>query len=73
MDAQLSTRIDAQIKQAIETTCKKMGVKLRYFVEEAIVDKLEEILDANEIKQLRSEPTVSFEKVIKDLEKNGKI
>ncbi|MBF0107345.1 MAG: hypothetical protein HQM16_18700 [Deltaproteobacteria bacterium] len=73
MQTQLATRMDPQIKKAIDEVCKKLGIKLSKFIEDAVLDKLEEFLDTRDLAKLRKEPTRSFEAVIKDLESHGKI
>ena len=73
MIIQLATRIDEKIKKAIEDTCKQFGIKMNRFIEEALLDKLEEFIDAKEINKLKKEPTRSFDLVVKDLQAHGKI
>lgn len=73
MVIQLATRVDEKVKKAVEKVCQQKGLKISHFVEEALIDKLEEIWDVQEIENLRKEPTRSFEDVIKDLKKHGKI
>jgi len=64
--AQLSTRIDLRIKKALTAACKQGGVKMGRFVEDALVDRLEELADSGEIERLRREPTRPFEEVLRE-------
>lgn len=70
---QLATRINAEVKKAVEEICELRGLKMNRFIEEALIDKLEELQDLEDLNRIRFEPTRSLEDVIKDLELNGKI
>ena len=65
--AQLATRIDSRVKKAIEKMCKTRGLKIGHFVENALIDKLEELDDIEDIKRIRREPTRPLRDVIHDL------
>lgn len=71
--AQLATKIDEDIKDALVEYCENSGLKIRRFLEEAILDKLEELQDHAEIASLRRDKTVDFEDVIHRLKKSGKL
>ncbi|OGQ22005.1 MAG: hypothetical protein A3I05_01395 [Deltaproteobacteria bacterium RIFCSPLOWO2_02_FULL_44_10] len=71
--SQLATKIDSDIKKALETVCKERGYKMNRFIEEAILDKLEELEDIEDIKSLRREPTRPLKEILKDLKAHGKI
>ena len=71
--SQLATRIDSRVKKAIEKTCKARGLKIGRFVEDALIDKLEELADIEDIKKIRRESTRSLEEVVHDLGLDGKI
>lgn len=73
MSLQLATRIDNKVKKAVSAACRQMGVKMKHFVEEALLDKLEEYLDLKEVARLRKEAVRPLEDVIRDLEHHGKI
>ena len=62
---QLAARIDARVKEAMERICEVRGLKMNRFVEDAIIDKLEELEDIEDLKSIRHEPTLSV--VLKDL------
>lgn len=70
---QLATKIDEDVKDAVETVCKERGLKMNRFIEDALVDKLEELEDLEDIKTLRKEPTRPLSEVLKDLKASGKI
>ncbi len=67
MDVQLGARIDRKIKQAIQSVCNAKGLKLSRFVEDALLDKLEEMVDASEIAKLRREPSRPLSEVLRAL------
>ena len=70
---QLATRIDIRVKKAIEKTCEMRGLKIGRFVENALIDKLEELADLEDIKKIRREPTRALAEVIRDLGLDGAI
>jgi antitoxin component of RelBE/YafQ-DinJ toxin-antitoxin module len=62
--ATLSTIIDSRIKRAATAFCKKRGLKLRYLVEQALLEQLEDELDLQAFLQRRNEDTISFEDIL---------
>jgi hypothetical protein len=70
---QLATKIDEDIKDALDAFCEDRGLKINRFIEDAILDKLEEYEDVSDLKKLRNESFRSFDDVLKDLKKSGKI
>lgn len=64
---QLATRIDKRVKQAIEEVCNARGLKMNRFIEEALIDKLEELEDIEDLKNIRFESTRPLEDIVKDL------
>jgi hypothetical protein len=70
---QLATRIDATVKKAVETVCQIKGLKMNRFIEEALIDKLEEIDDIEDLKKIRFEKSRPLADVLKDLKLDGKI
>ena len=71
--AQLAARIDGRVKKAIEVLCESRGLKMNRFIEEALLDKLEELDDIEDLKKIRREKTRTLAEVIKALGLNGKI
>lgn len=70
---QLATKIDESVKEALDAFCEEKGLKIGRFLEDAILDKLEEYEDISDLKNLRRESFRPFDDVLKDLKKSGKI
>ena len=68
---QLATRIDSRVKKAVEDVCRTRGLKMNRFIEDALVDKLEELQDVDDLKRIRCEPSRPIEDVLRDLERDG--
>ncbi len=62
---QLATRIDVQVKRAVEELCEARGLKMNRFIEEALIDKLEELEDIEDLKLIRSEATRPLSSIFK--------
>ena len=65
--AQIAVRVDGRLKRAVAEACRARGVKLTRFVQEALLDKLEEIADAEDVPRLRREPSRPLRQLIRDL------
>ena len=63
----LTARINKKVKKLADNWCKSQGLVIARFIEEAILDKLEENFDLKEIEILRREPTRPFSEVMKEL------
>lgn len=61
----LSTIIDSEIKKAATQYCNQRGIKLQYFVEQAIVEQLEDEIDLAAYHQRKDEETVSLEQILR--------
>jgi len=72
-EKQLATKISEHVKKAMEEVCRERGLKMNRFIENAIIDKLEELEDIEDLKHLRKETFRTLSDVIKDLKKHGKI
>jgi hypothetical protein len=70
---QMATRIDERVKRAVEAVCAERGLKMGRFIEDALIDKLEELADLEDLEKIRAEPTRSLEDVIKELGLDGEI
>ena len=70
---QIATRIDQRVKTAVEAVCEARGLKMNRFIEEALIDKLEELEDIEELKSIRCESTRPIADLIKDLGLDGEI
>lgn len=72
-DIQLATRIDSKIKNALDRVCKARGGKMNRFIEEAVLDKLEEMEDSGDLRALRRETSRPLSGIIRDLKAHGKL
>lgn len=70
---QLATKIDEDVKEAVENVCKERGLKMGRFIEDALIDKLEELEDREDLKSLRKESSRPLNEVLKNLKARGKI
>ncbi|MCG8556114.1 MAG: hypothetical protein MJD61_12640 [Proteobacteria bacterium] len=64
---QLATRVDRRVKRAVDRYCEGHGVKLSRFVEDALLDRLEELEDIEDLKALRAETTRPLEDILREL------
>ena len=60
----LSTVVDAAVKEAATEFCKHRGLKLRSFVEQALVEQLEDEIDLEAYHARRSEETIPLEAIL---------
>ena len=65
--AQLATRVDKRVKRAVEEVCKARGLKMNRFIEEALIDKLEELEDIEDMRKIRCEAAQPLADVIREL------
>ena len=72
-EKQLATKIDERVKKALEQVCHQRGLKMNRFIENAIVDKLEELEDIDDLKHLRRESFRPFREILSELKKHGKL
>jgi hypothetical protein len=70
---QLATVVSAKVKKAVEEICKSRGLKMNRFIEEALLDKLEELEDIEDIAVLREESSRPLSAILKDLKADGKL
>jgi hypothetical protein len=63
----ITARINPKIKKLADAFCASQGLIMSRFIEEAILDKLEEVHDKADIDALKKEPVRSFDQVLKDL------
>ena len=69
--AQIAVRVDGRLKRAVDEACRARGVKLTRFVQEALLDKLEEIADVEDLPRLKREPTRPLRDLIRSLGLDG--
>ena len=68
---QISARIDESLKTALDRYCKSRGIVMNHFIQEALLDRLEEFEEIEDLKQLRHEPTRPLAEVLGELKLNG--
>lgn len=71
--SQIAVRVDHRLKRAVDEACRERGVKLTRFVQDALLDKLEEIADTEDLPRLRREPTRPLRTLIRDLGLDGEL
>jgi predicted DNA-binding protein len=52
-----ATKLPVELKKQLDAVCALLGVKKSYLVEEAIREKLEDLLDAYDLRQAQKEAT----------------
>ena len=70
---QINARIDAALKKALEEYCRSRGIIMNHFIQEAILDRLEELEDAEDLKALRHEPTRPLSELVAELKLEGSL
>ena len=70
---QISARVDPALKKAVEEYCRSRGIVINHFIQEALLDRLEELEDAEDLKKIRHEPTRPLSAVLEELKLNGKL
>ena len=68
---QISARIDTRLKKALDDLCRTRGVVMNHFIQEALIDRLEELEDVDDLKAIRHEPTRPLADVLADLRLDG--
>jgi hypothetical protein len=64
---QINARIEARIKKALDELCRSRGIVMNHFIQEAILDRLEEYGDVEDLKAIRHEPTRPLSEVLAEL------
>jgi hypothetical protein len=70
---QISARIDARLKRALDEVCRSRGIVMNHFIQEAVLDRLEEFEDVEDLKAIRHEPTRPLADVLAELKLNGSV
>ena len=68
---QMNVRVDEALKRAVVECCRSRGLVVSHFVREALLDRLEEIEDIDDLKRIRHEPTRPLADVIRELHLDG--
>lgn len=63
----LNTCVDEKIRTAIEEHCRSHGVLMSRFVQEALLHRLDELDDSEDLKELRYEANRPFADVVREL------
>jgi uncharacterized protein (DUF1778 family) len=71
--SQIAVRVDGRLKRAVDEACRARGVKLTRFVQEALLDKLEEIADVEDLPRLKREPSRPLRDLIRSLGLDGEL
>ena len=70
---QISARVDVALKRALDSYCKSRGIVMNHFIEQALLDRLEELEDAEDLKKIRHEPTRPLSEVLAELKLDDKL
>lgn len=70
---QINARIDERLKRALEEYCRSRGIIMNHFIQEAILDRLEELEDIEDLKAIRHEPTRPLAEVLAELRVDGEL
>ena len=70
---EISARIDARLKRALDEVCRSRGIVMNHFIQEALLDRLEEFEDVEDLKAIRHEPTRPLADVLAELKLNGSL
>lgn len=70
-NVQISARVDPALKKAIDEYCRTRGIVLNHFVQEALIDRLQELEDVEDLKKIRREPTRPLAEILAELELDG--
>lgn len=70
---QISARIDPLLKRAVESYCRSNGIVMNHFIQEALIDRLEELEDIDDLKRIRHEPTRPLTDVLAELGLDGDV
>ncbi len=70
---QINARIDAALKKALDEYCRSRGIVMNHFIQEAIIDRLEELEDVEDLKSIRREPTRPLSEVLAELNLDGSL
>ncbi len=70
---QINARIDERLKKALEEYCRSRGSIMNQLLQEAILDRLEELEDIDDLKAIRHEPTRPLAEVLAELRLDGEV
>mgnify|MGYP000405697846 FL=1 len=70
---QISARVDPALKKAVENYCRSRGIIMNHFIQEALLDRLEELEDSEDLKKIRLDPSRPLSDVLAELKLDGKL
>ena len=70
---QMNARIDERLKKALDEYCRSRGIVMNHFIQEAILDRLEELEDVEDLKAIRHEPTRPLAEALAELSVDGEL
>ncbi|OHB71127.1 MAG: hypothetical protein A2W23_04500 [Planctomycetes bacterium RBG_16_43_13] len=75
MNEAFATKLPSDIKKALDEICHKLGLRKNFVVEQALREKLEDILDAYDLDGAIREATgfQPWKKVKQELKRKGRI
>ncbi len=68
---QINVMVDEALKRAVVQFCRSRGLVVSHFVEEALLDRLEELEDIDDLKRIRQGPSRPLADVIRELKLDG--
>lgn len=70
-----ATKLPPDLKRALDDVCRRFGLRKNFVVEQALREKLEDLLDAFELEEARKTATSfrKWEEVEKELKRRGKV
>ncbi|MCK5448334.1 MAG: ribbon-helix-helix protein, CopG family [Gemmatimonadetes bacterium] len=69
----ISVRIDEALKATLDEYCRSQGILMNDFIQEAILDRLGELVNMEDLKAIRREPTRPLSEVLAELKLDGEI
>ena len=70
----LATRLPADLVEALDAVCKQLGLRKNFVVEAALKEKIEDLLDAEDLRKAVKEATGfhPWEEVKAEIDKGGR-
>jgi len=70
-----TTKLPPELKEALDQVCRRFGLKKSFVVEQALREKLEDLVDTFDLEDARSTAVVfrSWEEVEQELRERGKL
>ncbi|MDE0191973.1 MAG: hypothetical protein OXQ90_11505 [Gammaproteobacteria bacterium] len=64
---QINASVDESLKIALERYCRSRGIVVDHFIQEALLDRLEELEDIEDVHRIRHEPARRISEALRDL------